>query len=58
MGLILMVVVHSAAIQHRDGAKLVLEKAKGKFPRMELILNVDRCHSYCLTKLFISMLEK
>jgi len=37
MGLILMVVVHSAAIQDRDGAKLVLEKVKGKFPRMELI---------------------
>ena len=37
MGLILMVVVHSAAIQDRYGAKLVLEKVKGKFPRMELI---------------------
>jgi putative transposase len=37
LGLLLMVVVHSAAIQDRDGAKLVLEKATGKFPRLELI---------------------
>lgn len=37
MGLLLMVVVHAASIQDRDGAKLVLEKAKGRFPRLRLI---------------------
>jgi len=33
----LMIVVHTANIQDRDGAKLLLEKAKGKFPRLKLI---------------------
>jgi putative transposase len=37
MGLLLMVVVHAANIQDRDGAMLVLGKAKGKFPRLQLI---------------------
>ena len=37
MGLLLMVVVHAANIQDRDGAKLVLEKARGRFPRLKLI---------------------
>ena len=37
MGLLLVVVVHSAGIQDRDGAKLLLEKAKGMFPRLQLI---------------------
>jgi putative transposase len=37
MGLLLMVVVHPANIQDRDGAKLVLEKAKGKYSRLQLI---------------------
>ena len=37
MGLLLLVVVHSAGIQDRDGAKLLLEKAKGMFPRLKLI---------------------
>jgi putative transposase len=37
MGLLLMVVVHAANIQDRDGAKLVLEKAKGKYARLQLI---------------------
>ena len=37
LGLVLAVVVHSAAIQDRDGAKLVLEKMKGLFPRLRLI---------------------
>ena len=37
MGLLLMAVVHSAGIQDRDGAKLVLEKAKTRFPRLSLI---------------------
>jgi putative transposase len=37
MGLLLMVVVHAANIQDRDGAMIVLGKAKGKFPRLELI---------------------
>ena len=32
-----MVIVHTANIQDRDGAKLVLEKVKGKFPRLQLI---------------------
>ena len=31
------VVVHSAAIQDRDGAKLVLMRLKDAFPRLELI---------------------
>lgn len=37
MGLILAVVVHAADIQDRDGAKWVLEKLKGGFPRLERI---------------------
>lgn len=37
IGLLLMVVVHQASIQDRDGAKLVLEKVKGLFPRLKLI---------------------
>jgi len=31
------VVVHCAGIQDRDGAKLVLEKVRGSFPRLRLI---------------------
>ncbi len=37
MGLLLAVVVHAASIQDRDGAKLVLAKLKGRFPRLKLI---------------------
>ena len=37
LGLILCVVVHSAGIQDRDGAKLVLEKIVGMFGRLKLI---------------------
>jgi len=37
MGLLLIVVVHTANIQDRDGAKLVLEKAKQCFSRLHLI---------------------
>jgi len=37
LGLILVAVVHTADIQDRDGAKLVLERAKGKLPRLALI---------------------
>ena len=37
LGLILAVVVHEANIQDRDGAKLVLERLKGYFPRLALI---------------------
>jgi putative transposase len=37
MGLLLLVVVHSAGIQDRDGAKLLLEKAKGLCPGLQLI---------------------
>jgi putative transposase len=37
LGLLLMIVVHAAHIQDRDGAKLVFEKMKGRFPRLRLI---------------------
>ena len=37
MGLLLAVVVHPANLQDRDGAKLVLHKLKGRFPRLRLI---------------------
>jgi len=37
LGLVLMVVVHAASIQDRDGAKLVLAKLVGVFPRLKLI---------------------
>ena len=37
MGLLLAVVVHAANIQDRDGAKLVLTKLMGRFPRLKLI---------------------
>ncbi len=36
MGLLLTVVVHCAGIQDRDGAKLVLARLLGKFPRLRL----------------------
>ena len=37
MGLLLMVLVHAGDIQERDGAKLLLNKAKGCFTRLRLI---------------------
>jgi len=37
LGLLLAVVVHSAGIQDRDGAKLVLAQIKGRFARLRLI---------------------
>lgn len=37
LGLICGVVVHAASVQDRDGAKLVLEKVAGQFPRLERI---------------------
>jgi len=37
LGLILAVVVHAANIQDRDGAKLVLARLAGGFPRLRLI---------------------
>lgn len=37
LGLLLAVVVHAANLQDRDGAKKVLEKLKGKFPRLQRI---------------------
>jgi putative transposase len=37
MGLVLLVVVHGANVQDRDGAKLLLAKAKGLFPRLQRI---------------------
>ena len=36
-GLLLAVVVHAANIQDRDGAKLVLAKLLGLFPRLQVI---------------------
>ena len=38
LGMIMAVVVHAADIQDRDGAKLVLAKIKGCFPRLTKIL--------------------
>ena len=40
MGLLLAVVVHPADIQDRDGAKLVLNKLLGRFPRLNLIWEI------------------
>jgi putative transposase len=37
LGLLLAVVVHSAALQDRDGAKLVLGKLGPRFPRLRLL---------------------
>jgi putative transposase len=37
LGLLLVVVVHTAALQDRDGAKLLLAKAQGCFPRLALL---------------------
>lgn len=37
IGLLLAVVIHAASIQDRDGAKLVLYKLLGRFPRLQLI---------------------
>ena len=37
MGLLLMVVVHTADIQDRDGAMTLFERVKGKLPRLRLI---------------------
>jgi len=37
MGLVLLVVVHTANIQDRDGARLLLAKAKGLFPKLQRI---------------------
>ena len=37
IGLLLAVVVHPADIQDRDGAKLVIDKMIGRFPRLRLV---------------------
>jgi putative transposase len=37
LGLLLAVVVHSAQLQDRDGAKVVLAKLTGRFPRLKLL---------------------
>jgi putative transposase len=37
LGLLLIIVVHAANIQESDGAKLVLRRALGRFPRLRLI---------------------
>ncbi len=36
-GLLLRVVVHAASVQDRDGAKLVLAKARARCPRLQLL---------------------
>ena len=36
-GLLLAVVIHAANIQDRDGARLVLAKLLGRFPRLRII---------------------
>jgi putative transposase len=38
LGMVVAAAVHSAGIQDRDGAKLVLKKLSGRFPRLEKIL--------------------
>jgi putative transposase len=38
LGMVVAAVVHSAGVQDRDGAKLVLKKLVGRFPRLEKIL--------------------
>jgi putative transposase len=38
LGMVVAAVVHSAGIRDRDGAKLVLEKLVGRFPRQKKIL--------------------
>jgi putative transposase len=38
LGMLLLVVVHAANIQDRDGAKLLLFRAANRFPRLLLIL--------------------
>lgn len=38
LGLVWAVVVHSAAVQDRDGAKLVLDKLRGGLPRLAAVL--------------------
>jgi len=37
LGLLLIVVVHAASTQDRDGVKLVMEKIAGRFPRLKRI---------------------
>jgi len=38
MGFIMAVVVHSADLQDREGAKIVLQELQFKFPRLKKIL--------------------
>jgi len=38
MGLLLALVVHPADVQDRDGAKEVLKRLKGRYPRLRLIV--------------------
>jgi putative transposase len=37
LGLVLVVLVHAADIQDRDGARLVIDRLRGSFPRLRLI---------------------
>ena len=41
LGMVVSAVVHSAGIQDRDGAKFVLGKMVGRFPRLKKILAKD-----------------
>jgi transposase len=45
-GLPMRVVVHSAAIQDRDGAELVLDKIRRRFPWLELIWADGGCNAW------------
>ena len=44
-GLPMRVIVHSAAVQDRDGAALVLDKIRRRFPWLELIWADGGCHA-------------
>jgi len=37
LGLVLVVVVHAATIQDRDGAKMTIRKLRGVYPRLKMI---------------------
>ena len=48
LGLLLVVVVHAANIQESEGAKLVLAKALGRFPRLRLIWADQGDKAHCV----------
>jgi hypothetical protein len=51
LGLLLTVVVHSADIQDRDGAKLLVERLKCYLPRLHLVF-ADGGYAGCLVDWF------